>query len=235
MADIKSTRAKDSKLEKAMQKHYNLVYEINDISFIRNDNKDTQILGQDLSMKIGSRQYIVDEKCATNYWNRPLNTYSMELSFDMCDKRDGTPIGKRYDGWFVNPCNISSVYSLGYVRAKSESDLADGKLSSFECLIVKKFKIKEYLTQTFGVKDVREIETLFLDKLNNGEIQSDDNGRYHWNINSDVHVVMSSNLAEKSINIVVSKSMLGNLADVHCKIDYSDDGVDYANLKTDML
>lgn len=233
MAELKSTRAKDSELEKAMQRHYNLIYRINNLGYKRCDEKSLQLVGQDLTIATKNGQHIVDEKCATSYWNKPLNTFAMELSFDMCDKQSGEPIGKRYDGWFINPNITTTLYSLGYVSADNEEDLHKGRLSSFECILIKKQAIADYLKDTFKVESIWEIEDRFIDAIEDehGNAYRNGKGGWAWIVNDDIKLVRSDNLAEKPINIVISKNVLGSLSDLHCKIEYHGGGFNYTRYK----
>lgn len=231
MAELKSTRAKDSELEKVMQKHYNMVYRINGIGYQRCNDKELQLNGQDLTINTKSGIQVVDEKCATSYWNRNLDTFAMELSFEMCDRQSGASIGKRCNGWFIKPSIISTMYSLGYVRADSEEDLSKGVLSSFECIIIKKKAIEDYLKRTFSVENIYEIEERFLDMIADGKATQNTRGGYQWTFNRDVKVVRSDNLAEKPINIIISKMVLNSLADLHCEIEYQGDGFNYTRIR----
>ena len=230
MSELKSNRAKDSELEKAIQKHYNLVYRINGIPYKRCDDTELQLKGQDLSFTAKSGQKIVDEKCATNYWNKPLNTFAMEMSFDMCDRQTGEPIGKRYDGWFINPDNISTTYSLGYVKAKSQEDLSVGRLESFECIIVEKKAINDYLCKAFNVNDIYDAEEMFLDMIDDGTASQNDRGGYFWKVNNDIKMVRSDNLAERPLNIVINKATIAKMSDIHCRIEYHTDGFNYSRI-----
>lgn len=230
MAELKSTREKDSVLEKVMQKHYNLVYRINGFGYTRCDEKELQLKGQDLILADKNGKRIVDEKCATNYWRKPLNTFAWEMSFDMCDRQSGESTHRRCDGWFINPSSISEMYSLGYIRANSEEDVAKGNLTSFECILIDKKKINDYLCGVFNVKDIYDAEEMFLDMIDNGTASQNDRGGYYWKVNDDIKMVRSDNLAERPLNIVVSKSVLSELSELHCRIEYVADGLNYHRL-----
>lgn len=219
---VRSNRATDSIIEKAIQKHYNLVYRINNIAYERCSDRDLQIAGVDVYLTFArqDKRNCVDEKCATNYWDRPLNTFSMELSFDMCDKQSGLPIGKRYKGWFVNPNNISEYYALGYVSAESKENLIQGQLKSFECILVNKDKIRAYLKDAMKVTDLTEVEAELQARIDAGIGKLNQRGGYFYYPADGIKVVRSEQLAEKPVNIVISKQTLSSLSDIHCIITH---------------
>lgn len=230
---LKSNRSFDSALEQPMQKHYNLVYRINSLGYSRCDDKDLQIRGQDLILKWSkTKQFITDEKCATSNWDRPLNTFAMELSFNMCDRQSGEQIGKRYDGWFVNSDNTTELYSLGYIQADSVENVQSGTLKSFECILISKAKLKKYLETKCGVENLADIEKQFVEMIESGNAQQNSRGRYFYNIAEGIKIVRSDNLAEQPINLVVSKSILSAISELHCTIDYkSEKNFTYMQIK----
>ena len=63
-------------------------------NFQRIEDKNNQIKGIDTIFELNGNQYICDEKAAIRYVNKPLKTFSMELSF--IDRS-----GCSHDGWLL--------------------------------------------------------------------------------------------------------------------------------------
>ena len=218
--NLRSTRKSDAKLEIIMQKFFNLVYRINDISFERCTEKELQLKGQDVVIHKNGKSIIVDEKCATSYWDKPLNTFVMELSSVKCD-RNGYSTGERYDGWFVNDKNITDMYSIGYVRANSLEEFKSGKITTFECILLSKEKLKKYIEDTLHIKDIKELEKMFFERVENGKISREErSGKYSWYIADGLKLVLSDNLAECPLNITVNKKILIKVAEIHGLVEY---------------
>ena len=51
------------------------------------------------------KDFLIDEKCALDYINKPLSTFAFELS--SVNKN-----GERYDGWLVNKNLVTTHYLL---------------------------------------------------------------------------------------------------------------------------
>lgn len=231
--NLKSDRKNDSKLEVIMQKFFNLIYRINDISFERCTDTYKQRNGTDLIIHNNGKEVVVDEKCATKYFDRPLNTFSFELSANYCDRYTGIAKDERYDGWFVNEKNVSDMYAIGYVRAISIEEFQNGHIQSLECLFVPKNVLKQYILEIIQKEDIRDLERIFKEKIETGEVvRNERTNRYTWQVAPDIRVVMSDNLAECPINIIVGKSILSKVSVLHGVLTYHDKNTfTYKNLK----
>lgn len=234
---LKSNRKTDTQIEKVLAKHFDLFYRINNLNFERTEDYERQRSGEDLLIHTKMRDVIVDEKCATKYWDRNLWTFSFELSSNFCDKRTGEAKEERYDGWFVNENNKTDFYNISYVRANSFEKLKAGAIDSLECIVISKAMLKKYILrqirQTLVTEDIKDIEKEFIKRKNAGEIKrSEKTGRYQWLLCEGMKVVMSDNLAECPINIIVTKDILASVCKIHGIIKYnSGKSFSYENLK----
>lgn len=226
MSDIKSNREEDSKIEEQMRKHYNMIYRILGYGYQRNDDQVLQKSGQDLLLTRSNvmKKAISDEKCATNYWDRDLDTFSMELSFNLCDRMTGLSTGNRVDGWFINDKNKTEVYSLGYVRSDSRQDLINGKVTSFEVIIVRKKSIQDYIKESISVDNFSELQNKFQNIILTGQAYQKANGGFSWDAGNGIRMTRSDQLAECPVNIIIKKEVLSSLSDAHAMfMNYSSD------------
>lgn len=97
----------------------------------------------DVVLKSGKSDSLlwVDEKCATHYWDKALNSYSCELT---CQKNSN------HLGWFAEEANSfygTTHYMFAWVRAL-EPELIH--ISSLELCMVAKHDLQAYFRMTAG-------------------------------------------------------------------------------------
>lgn len=240
-----SNRKNDTILEKALQPFFDGVYDFLKIKYKRNYNADEDIAGCDLRFfgkDKDNTAFIIDEKCATDFYYKDLHTFCMELSAVSQDKNKQY---KRYKGWFVDPNKNTEYYALSYVRADSKEDIKRKNIHSFETIIVSKEKITDYILQTARktlpkVKEISDIEDIFTQRIRCGAVYTQkyegdypkgnkvvkyiSDGNYRWRFTKNLKVVWSIQKDESPICICVNKDILSKLSCYHTKMVFNKDG-----------
>ena len=129
--NIKSNRVSDTYTEKIMQTNFDAAYHILGMDFERCNDRKLQLAGVDVISENNNKEYYIDEKCATDCWDKNLKTFAFELSSELCNNKTKERTGKRVEGWFVNPNNKTDIYALSYVRADTKENLDKNKISYF--------------------------------------------------------------------------------------------------------
>ena len=161
----------------------------------REKEKDGQIRGIDLYLfPNGSDDILlVDEKAAVEYWDRDLETYSIEFF---------TSNNVKNQGWFVNDISETTHYLFLCPRSLT-ADMRD--VYSLEGILVEKKKLKDYFRQhgIFGADDVKRL-------LDFKGMYSD--GKKECYSQSGLKIVQSLNKKEMPINVLVPKKDLLKMA-----------------------
>jgi len=135
--------ANESELGKfAVSYIYPTISKYQDFQFVsRNEDKNNQVAGADVSALEGGYSVTIDEKAAMDYINENLKTFNLELSY--------FKNGQMRLGWYLDASKHSDVY---LIITNIESDkLASPKSIKFEniraceVLYVKKRDVKEYM------------------------------------------------------------------------------------------
>ena len=199
----------DRNIEKEVAKFIDEnIYNNKDFDFVarRIDNKKEQLLGVDLilsSEKLNIENATVDEKCASAYWNRKLNTFSFELSF--------LRYGNWRQGWLLNKNLKTEYYAICWLNATKKLFECDD-ITWFEIAIVKKQKILDYLaSQNLTIEHLKaDDEWIREHKTEKGAIGV---GKY-----DRCFFYYSPQLYEKPINILINKDKILELSDFHTEI-----------------
>lgn len=168
----------------------------------RTDDDKEQFAGVDCMLsceKLGIKDVAVDEKCASAYWNRKLNTFSFELSF--------LRFGKLRKGWLVNEGLKTEYYNICWVNAKQRWFKCDD-ITWFEMALVNKQKILDYLaTQNLTIEHLKEDDKWIREhKSERGRVGE---GRYDGCV-----FYYSPQLYEKPVNILIDKKIILELAEL---------------------
>lgn len=75
--------------------------------FVRNEKKETQVVGVDVEFNMNGKHYLSDEK-STAQW-RNISTFTLELS---TINKEGEVI----DGWLVNDNEINNLFALVWLN-----------------------------------------------------------------------------------------------------------------------
>lgn len=194
-----SNRQHDINIDSRVRYILDSIYNFENIHYIRAPNRNFDIHGVDVIMRSKRTDSLmwVDEKCATHYWDKDLNTFSCELT---CSKT------KNGLGWFAqenNPFSSTTHYMFVWVRA-SEQGLIH--LDSVEFMIVNKYDLQKYFNLCVGC-DNNISTTELIDKVlgNNKWIQ----------FNSDIKIKRCDIYPEFPVNVIFSKELLQNLSIWH--------------------
>lgn len=108
----------------------------------RTNDVNSQVSGSDIIISIpslGISDGIVDEKAASHYINKSIDTFILELSF--INNSDGIS-----EGWFLNDTLTTQYYLLQWIKAKETNPaiLKKDDITEIECILVRKDKLRKY-------------------------------------------------------------------------------------------
>lgn len=196
-----SRRSRDERVEKNMQHHLDLLYKENGINTSRVTDVILQKRGVDLFYTDDGKRYYADEKSASTYAYKRLDTFAFEL---------GCAINKDAGGWFCQDnYYLTQYYFIAYPYAPDNRDELR-TLEDLEVIIISKKDMWDYL-KTQGFDSAEDILTAFEEKgrvvFRNGKETR------RWTISNDLKVVQSLYInPEQPINIIFSKELLKELA-----------------------
>lgn len=124
------------------------------LPFARVTTKSLQYQGVDVIFTSQSgNDMLVDEKCATDYIGKDLQTFSFELRASS-DKNTG----HRYDGWLISDKIITTHYLICYIeKATVEKFPTADQIKVMEIMLVEKQDIINYLmSYGWNRKSLRE-------------------------------------------------------------------------------
>ena len=182
----------------------------------RTDDKDNQIKGSDIILSTCDgklHSVVVDEKVAARYANKPLNTFSLELSFIGMNN-------KKKDGWFLDKSKVTQYYLLGWI-VKADIQY-DESARRFDTDSITRGNIKELdwcLVSRDSIIKFLESKGWSLDKL----AKQDDMIRGRGYVKTkefvnDVSFRYSDSYKEKPINILLKKQAYMDMSDYSGKI-----------------
>lgn len=153
--------------------------------------------GVDVVLRMPGAQagLLVDEKAATRYWDRPLETYACELT---CTRtRNGY-------GWFAKENNgymVNTHLVLIWVRAL-EKELIH--VSSLRFLVVSKYDLQKYFEFAVGMTQKDDTKAFL------ANLPWDRNDRY--TVNEDLALIKCDICPEYPVNAIFSRDVLEKLA-----------------------
>lgn len=108
----------------------------------RTSDVNSQVNGSDIIISIpslGISDGIVDEKAASHYINKSIDTFILELSF--INNSEGIS-----EGWFLNDTLTTQYYLLQWIKAKETNPaiLKKDDITEVECILVRKDKLRKY-------------------------------------------------------------------------------------------
>lgn len=178
-----------------------------DTTFERIETMEEQVKGIDCTFTATNGiEYICDEKAAVKWANKNLKTFAIELNYI-------NRAGNLHMGWFLDDKNVSNSYNFIYTD-KIRDDEGDFNYHTFTednikevtCILVSKDKLTDYFNSLGWTKKRFLIKCQKI-RESNGECKMGDletNGlRFHY----------GKNLPEKSINALVSREKLKEIAD----------------------
>lgn len=183
----------------------------------REDGVKAQVSGIDITFDFNGESFLCDEKAATAYINNPLRTFSLELSFI-------NKAGTEKIGWFVNDDLRTDSYVFVWVDEGDVIKAGEDKkgeiyaltgidgIKKIEISFIRKEKIKEYLSSLGWTRDN------LLEK--NRRIRENSKEKMGKITENGCKFSYSKSLSEKSINVLVPRDKLIEMADKHLKFGY---------------
>lgn len=174
--------------------------------FYRFESKDEQFRGMDVRFSFGElKDIIVDEKAQLYYVNEYLPTFAFEVEYMLMNQLK--------TGWLIDMNKDTEYYLLIWISADENKYEKSGKLrcediTSLDCILIKRVALLNHLFS--GELSVPDVPSK-CDQIRAGGIFGRQNDLIYETFNFN----WSGNLPESPINIVVYKSTLKGLADVH--------------------
>lgn len=208
--DYKIRRKKDEKGEKVIADYLDRYFYPQWVTTItRNHDDDTQKAGKDLTVTdTKGINYVIDEKAAICYANKPLKTFANEIT-------SINTIGKEYRGWLLSH-TINDYYVYVWIpqckttgEVKSVEDIIE-----VDVALVKKQDLYNWFNEKkiTGSKllkvsdELRRVTKMGIDDwwhyVSNCTNQSVNTNGYKYHINNGTQ--------ENSVNILISKDILMN-------------------------
>lgn len=143
-----NNRVTDTKTSHEVEKFLDKYY-TGKIEFVRVTTKSLQFQGVDVIFKSTTGDdMLIDEKCATDYIGKPLETFAFEL------KASSNKTGQRYDGWLISNKLRTTHYLICYInRAKVNRYPKAEDLQEVEIMLINKEKILSYLENLGWTRD----------------------------------------------------------------------------------
>lgn len=176
----------------------------------RNNNINLQYEGVDIVLLDKyNRRLIIDEKAQITRFNNPTPTFAFELSFE----KNGT----RQDGWLYkdNKTEYFMLYYFNKVDVSKSKILADGnQIKEMDFLLVSKAKLHNYLIS-------RGLTRETIENYANELLHCDENKRYLIDGERSMSVYCTRWLAEKPLNLVISRRVLEQFADLAITVAFN--------------
>ena len=201
-ANVKNTETVERFLDKFLYKPEN-GFEKTERIF----DKQRQVSGVDVISTIDGTKWYVDEKAATDYVNKNLTTFSLELSFI-------NRAGEIQDGWFLNNKLSTTAYLFVWVDSGITEEIqedvnliTENGITSLTAALVKKKDIKTYL-ENLGWSEhnlrSKAIKIRYNKPENMGEI-----------VENGVKFCFSRKFVEGPVNILLPRQKLIDLSEKH--------------------
>lgn len=170
----------------------------------RTDSIEAQMDGSDIIISIPSlnlHSIVVDEKAQTQYVNKPLPTFSLELSFLSSSNRI-------VEGWFIDMKKSTEYYLFQWVhRADKNWDIKSHDIKKLEYALVSRRKILDYLASCgYSIDRLKELDSEIRNTGNYGPHCKTPDKKFYF--------FFSTQLAEKPINVILRKEVIINLSEM---------------------
>ncbi len=184
------------------------------VIYTRIEDRDSQISGVDVCIKVGDREILIDEKAALYYSNAMIPTFVFEL--DSIQKGHTKPV----EGWFINDELKTEYYMLIWPNVKCyRSDIGKqwirkdldtlhkDDFTIVEAMLVKKSNLRNALEkQGYGRSHLIEYAKRFRNMYEKS------NQKEEEQLIDNIKISLSGQLAEKPVNLVIRKELLKGLA-----------------------
>jgi len=189
---------RDSKREKIVGDFLDKRFYDNEFeSYRRVRSRIDQLKGVDVKGIRNGEELLVDEKAATSWAHREINTFAFELSF---------LIGEReYKGWFNNSDNKleTTHWLLAWPRAKNEEINSINDIQNAEIFLVKCEIIRNWINK-MKMKETKTLDNVVTELRNDTDIN-----QVIW---SNLRIIISRKMNEQPINILIPKDILRHLS-----------------------
>jgi len=165
--------------------------------------KEQQLKGVDVVVSTGKTIGNIDEKAQIYYVNKNLPTFAFELQF--------LKYGEVIEGWFLNDRLCTDYYLLIWPQATTDNiyELTKDKFTCLDALMISKNKLRMRLEELGLSKEVLTNKAVELRRNRAyGKTATGHKGIYYYLSDSRKYV-------EAPINIVISKSILQEIASAH--------------------
>ena len=194
-SDYKERRTKDERDEKIVAKYLDTYfYPTFTVTTTRNTDKATQIAGLDVTVTDSEGyNYTIDEKAATHWVGRNLQTFAHEVS-------SVNVSGITYDGWLLDFQSASDYLVEVWVDDAKDTILTDyTDITDITIALIKKQDLWNYLKH-------KNISTIKLKEL--GEKLRNLNMSYEYY--NGFKVTQQMNYQEHAVNILIPRDTLIN-------------------------
>lgn len=194
-SDYKERRTKDERDEKIVAKYLDTYfYPTFTVTTTRNTDKATQIAGLDVTVTDSEGyNYTIDEKAATNWVGRNLQTFAHEVS-------SVNVSGITYDGWLLDFKSASDYLVEVWVDDAKDTILTDyTDITDTTIALIKKQDLWNYLKR-------KDISSIKLKEL--GEKMRNFNMPYEYY--NGFKVTQQMNYQEHAVNILIPRDTLIN-------------------------
>ncbi|MDC0852359.1 hypothetical protein OAQ40_04820 [Euryarchaeota archaeon] len=192
--------SRDSKRERIVAEYLDkFFYSDTFYSFERIESRKEQLAGMDIIVISNNNdKMIIDEKAATSWAHREIHTFAFELSFLLGDKE--------ISGWFLNKNNRykNTHWLCVWPRTNSKEIRELSDISSAEIVLINCKKIRRWM-RSMASKDQKSLESIEKRLRNEKNINQID-----W---SGLRVIISRNLPEQPINVLIPKEILRILSE----------------------
>ena len=169
-------------------------YSENFRSFERIYSRKEQLAGIDvIVISNNNEKMIIDEKAATSWAHREIQTFAFEISF-LLDS-------KEIPGWFLNGTNRyrNTHWLCVWPRTNSKEIKELSDICSAEIVLINCKKVRRWM-RNMASKEQKSLESIEKRLRNEKNIN-----QIYW---SGLRVMISRNLPEQPINILIPKEIL---------------------------
>lgn len=198
-----SLRKQDYQSEKAVADFLDAYFYPNQTTkFHRFESLNHQLKGIDVQFDFESyKQLIVDEKTAAHFVNKNIPTFAFEIDFIGSDNQLKT-------GWLVDSEKSTQAYLLSWIWAKKERNFEFNDIEYLEIILIQRAVIMDLLKK-HGVDESR------LNRVSKKMRQGNLYGPRYKHRSRPFYFNLTKHLAEKPCNVVIHKSKLIELAELH--------------------
>lgn len=184
-------------------------------SYTRNTTDiDKQYTGEDIWVITSTGDdLIIDEKAATQWANKNLQTFAIEIS-----NRDRN--GNLKYGWYTNPNETNDTYLFCWINSATttqDKHLVEGGIEEMEVALVYKDDLRRYLESLgWTTQNLWKKETQIREKYRkDGNIDGINMGNEFIN---GVRFHFGCKFWEQSINVLIHKNTIKNISKMSCKV-----------------